>query len=249
MANNKICKMLGYAREEIFKLSIADLHPKESLSHVMEEFEKQVRGETEIASDLPVRRKDGSIFFADINSVLITISGKRLVLGMFRDVTARKQLEEKYRNLFENAQAGIFQSKIDGSGIIEINKKFSEILGYSKEELIGKPSTILWADPAEREKIVRQLKEKGFLENFEVVLAKKSGEKKTCLASTKIYPALGYIEGSLADITARKQAEEALKEKVKELEILHDATVERELKMEEMRKRIKELEEKIRGKK
>lgn len=99
IANKKICSMLGYTWEELKKLSISDIHPEESLGHVMNECEKQIRGEKDIAMDLPVKRKDGSIFYADINAIIITATGKTLLLGIFRDITERKINEEKILNL------------------------------------------------------------------------------------------------------------------------------------------------------
>ena len=44
---------------------------------------------------MPVKRKDGSVFYADINASPIIINGKPCLLGVFRDVTERKRAEEK----------------------------------------------------------------------------------------------------------------------------------------------------------
>jgi PAS domain S-box-containing protein len=81
--------------------------------------------------------------------------------------TALQESEKKYRNLFKNSQIGIFQSRIDGSEIVAVNQKFADIYGYSKEELIGKPSAVVWHDPNVRENALRQLKETGQLVNYE----------------------------------------------------------------------------------
>ena len=96
-ANKGICRMLGYSEEEILKLSVYDIHPKESLPHVIDQFEKQIKEELLIAKDMPVLRKDGSVFFADISSSPMTVSGKEFLLGMFRDITERKRNEEILR--------------------------------------------------------------------------------------------------------------------------------------------------------
>ena len=72
---------LGYTEEEFTGLGVADIHPKESLDHVMSEFEAQARGEKTIASDLPCLRKDGTLFYADISAALIVLDGRECNVG------------------------------------------------------------------------------------------------------------------------------------------------------------------------
>ena len=93
--NNAICQMLGYSLEEIKNLGVADIHPKEDLPYVIEQFEKQARREIAVAKDIPVKRKDGSVFYSDINSTPITLAGKTYLLGLFRDVTEHRKAEEQ----------------------------------------------------------------------------------------------------------------------------------------------------------
>ncbi len=97
--NQKICQVLGYTSEEIKNLSIVDIHPAENLPALIKLFEKHSKGEYAPAEDVPVKRKDGSVFFADINSSLITFGGKTYLMGIFRDVTERRQIEEKMRRM------------------------------------------------------------------------------------------------------------------------------------------------------
>ena len=101
MANNAICRMLGWSAEEIKSLSFADIHPVESLDRVRLFIEKQARGEVSLALDIPVKRRDGSVFFADINSARLELEGRLHLLGIFRDVTARKQTEKELRDALE----------------------------------------------------------------------------------------------------------------------------------------------------
>jgi PAS domain S-box-containing protein len=93
IGNNTICQMLGYSLEEIKKLGVADIHPREDLPYVIEQFQRQVRREIAVAKDLPVKRKDGGVFYADVNTSLVTLAGKTYLLGIFRDITERKQAE------------------------------------------------------------------------------------------------------------------------------------------------------------
>jgi len=112
--NDAICRMLGYSPAEINNLGVMDIHPEKDLPYVIKQFEKQAKGEISLAEDLPVKRKDGSIFYADINATNITIAGKVYLIGFFRDTTNRKQAEdllreseEKYRSLFVSSRDAI----------------------------------------------------------------------------------------------------------------------------------------------
>lgn len=103
-SNTAFSKMLGYGAEEIKKLGMSDIHPKEALPHVLDQFEKQLKKEIGIARDIPVKRKDGDIFYADISSSGVTIGGKKLVLGIFRDITKRKEADAVLRERTEELQ-------------------------------------------------------------------------------------------------------------------------------------------------
>ena len=126
-----------------------------------------------------------------------------------------KKSQQQYRNLFENEVVGMYRSKLDGSGVIEVNQALCDKLGYTREEILSEPSNILWADPRARIEMVNQLKKHGSVLKYEADFVTKSGEIRHCLTSLKLYPQDGYIEGIAIDITERKRTEEALR-KVKD---------------------------------
>jgi two-component system sensor histidine kinase/response regulator len=101
-ANPAICKMLGYTKEELIHMSIADIHPKEALDHVICEFEAQARGEKTLAPAIPCLRKDGTIMYADINTAKILIAGREHNVGFFSDVTERKRAQEEKDKLLHD---------------------------------------------------------------------------------------------------------------------------------------------------
>ena len=94
MANHKICLMLGYSFEELEHMGVTDIHPKEDLPYVIDQFEKQRQGEIELAENIPVKRKDGSIFYADISASSITLNNIHYQIGIFRDISERKIAED-----------------------------------------------------------------------------------------------------------------------------------------------------------
>jgi len=99
--NKAICEMLGYTLDEILKLGVYDIHPEEELPRVMDAFTKQAKKEIALAAELPVRRKDGSVFYADISSSPAMFGGQEYLVGIFRDITERKRAEEEKATLQE----------------------------------------------------------------------------------------------------------------------------------------------------
>ena len=99
LANSRSCQMLGYNSEEIQSLGVTDIHPEKDLPYVMQQFSKQESGELSLAKDMPVMRKDGSVFYADINALPITLNGKKYIMGIFRDVTERREAIEHIQML------------------------------------------------------------------------------------------------------------------------------------------------------
>ncbi|MGA1790024.1 MAG: PAS domain S-box protein [bacterium] len=113
-SNKMICHMLGYDPEEIKNLGVMDIHPQDDLPYVLEQFEDQLKGKIKLAKDIPVKRKDGSVFYADINSSPIIMDGKRYLTGIFRDITERKQSEEKLQRAYaqlKEAQNQLIQAE------------------------------------------------------------------------------------------------------------------------------------------
>ena len=92
-ANAAACAMLGRTEEELRNFHVDDIHPKESLDYVLSEFEAQARGEKTLSEDIPCLRKDGTVFYADVNAVKCLVDAKECNIGFFRDVTKRKQAE------------------------------------------------------------------------------------------------------------------------------------------------------------
>ncbi len=121
-----------------------------------------------------------------------------------------KESEEKYHNLFENAEVGMYRTMFDGSQILDMNEKFLKIFGYTREEMVDKPSIIHWAVKEERNKMLKLLEAEDKVTDFECEMLSKRGEIRTCITSLKLYRSEGILEGSILDITERKRAEEEL---------------------------------------
>jgi len=127
MCNPEICKMLGYTEEELMRLGVEDIHPEGDLLFVIEQFERQAKGEIECAAGLPVKRKDGSIFYADINTSPITLAGKKYLMGSFRDVTESKEVQDKLKEKMQDLERFSKLSVDRELKMEELEKKVKEL--------------------------------------------------------------------------------------------------------------------------
>ncbi len=137
--------------------------------------------------------------------------------------------EAKYRNIFENAVEGIFQSTPDGR-YITANPALASIYGYSSSTEVTTNFTDiehqLYLDPKRRTEFVRLIEEYGKVSEFESQIYRRDGS--IVWISEKAYAVrdqngkLLYYEGLIEDITKRKQAEVALQEQLDFLQVLID---------------------------
>ncbi|MEJ2702290.1 MAG: response regulator transcription factor [Sedimentisphaerales bacterium] len=81
--NKAICRMLSCKRRGITDLRVKDVYPPEALGHVLERAHKQIMKKPSLAQDVPIKRNDGGILFADISSVPLTFAGKTYIMSVF----------------------------------------------------------------------------------------------------------------------------------------------------------------------
>jgi PAS domain S-box-containing protein len=104
LSNAAFCRMFGYSLEEMQTLGVQDLHPKEDTTESLERFGRLAKGDSTPVRDMRVQRKDGSVFYVDVTATLITLEGKKYLLGVFRDATERREAEKKERKHFEDVE-------------------------------------------------------------------------------------------------------------------------------------------------
>jgi len=135
--NHRAHETLGYSREEFEKLKIPDFEVIESTEEVMKHMEKVIKEGSDIF-ETQHRTKGGEIRDVLVNSKAICIGGKTFVQSILRDITERKRVEEREKQLQEELYVS---SKLAAIGELaagvahEINNPLTGILGFSERLL------------------------------------------------------------------------------------------------------------------
>jgi len=129
-------------------------------------------------------------------------------------------VKKKYRTLFEDSRDAIFISTREGK-IIGANRSFLDLFCVTKDEIPDLNVRRLYGNPDDRQSFQKQIEKKGSVKDFEVKLRKNDGTNMDCLLTATVRrdsdgSTLGY-QGIIRDITYRKQSEQALRERKKEL--------------------------------
>ncbi|PKN52722.1 MAG: PAS domain S-box protein [Deltaproteobacteria bacterium HGW-Deltaproteobacteria-13] len=219
--NDSVGRILGYSSEELTGMNYQQYTDKESAKKVFQAFNEVYKtGEYTEGLDWRIIRKDGAKRYIEASvSLLKDSTGKQKGFrSIIRDITERKQMEERYRRIFENAQNGIYQSTLDGRFIMA-NQSMAQILGYdSPEDLILSITDIsrqLYANPEECMQFIEIMEKQGLVKNSEIQFKKKDGRmiwiSRTAQVVRDEKGQVLYYEGIIEDITDRKDSLDRLR--------------------------------------
>jgi PAS domain S-box-containing protein len=148
----------------------------------------------------------------------VQIRGQKKLLECFVDITDRKDAEgalriseAKFKEIFETIEDLYYET--DSKGIITIlSPSIHRLTGWNEEDLIGKPATDVYVNPDDREPLLLELLEKGYVHDYGLLLKEKDGkERPTSLSAHLIIDhdkrPIG-VRGLLRDMTDRKRLEE-----------------------------------------
>jgi PAS domain S-box-containing protein len=231
-ANGKLFGMLGYSHEEMLNTEFLSYVSPDERARIADIHIRRFKGEdVPDIYEMTGIRKDGTRILIETNSGVITHQGKPSVLALIRDISERKEAEEalkeseeRYRSLSQATSEGI---AITEDGVfIDINDQLLSMMGYEKDDLIGKKITD-FVVPQDHHTVEERVSGKREDLN-EVQVICKDGH----LISVEARPRVLEIEGrilrltAIRDITDRKQAEEDLRNSEARFRSLSQATFE-----------------------
>jgi PAS domain S-box-containing protein len=224
------------ALEKLFSANLEDLQGEKfsTLYRRREQFqaldnllEKQSSGDT--LTETVIYRKFNRTSFPGETTVsrMYNAEGKNAgFIVMIEDLTARyaaeiaiAEKEEEYRQLFEQAPVGVFQTTLSGQ-VVDINLRMAEILGYSsKDEALDRYQDLaaeLYVEPHRRQEFLELLEDQGRVEDFVYQAYRADGSRIWLSMNARVQasPESGtqLIQGFAADITEQIRADQALKE-------------------------------------
>ena len=210
----------GYTREEFLSLTLKDIRPAEDVPAIVD-FVTKLRTGYSQSGRWRHQRKDGTIMNVEVTSHPVTFRGRLCRFVLINDVTERIQAEErlrrseeKYRDLFENANDAIF---IVGPDLryLDANHKAVELLGHPKEELLTmRISDLLLPEQLPKsEAAFEKLRKAGAYEKFVGKVRTRDGRWLDVEVSSSAIMEGVVVAGSrdiMRDITERKRMEEEL---------------------------------------
>ncbi|MBU2548304.1 MAG: PAS domain S-box protein, partial [Proteobacteria bacterium] len=215
--NQVACKRLGYTREELLSLSPLDIG-----AHGLEETVR-TRGRQLLENGRAVFEtvhvaKDGRRIPVESSASVFEYKGRPAILSIARYISDRKRAEEavqesekRLRLTFNTHPDAISINRMEDGRYLEVNEGFCRLSGYTPEETVGKSSLEIniWHDPADRERLISILREKGSCDNLEFQFRMKDGSLTAGLMSARIISLRG-VPCSLSitrNISEQKRAE------------------------------------------
>lgn len=221
MISPSVLRIYGYeTADELIGTPVTALYlTNEDRQIVLDEIRKRGRTHDIVGKG---RKKDGSTFWVSLNAQFLYDEQGRILgtEGFVRDVSERleaeealRRSEEKYRQIVTTANEGIFVLDLDHQFTF-VNNRMSELLGYTREEMLGMPAASV-ASPQDIERHILHMKNRSDVVGTEErqFIRKDGASVAALVSSTPIYDDRGDRTGWLGmvtDITDRRRIEEAL---------------------------------------
>jgi two-component system, cell cycle sensor histidine kinase and response regulator CckA len=217
-ANPVAAKIHGYSLDEFMTLRLEDLETPESSKGLPARVETALSGQL-VRGELNHRRKDGSVFPVDVSANLYEIRGHQYCIAIDRDISERKsaedalrESEERFRTVFRTSPDAVIINRLNDGAFIEVNDRFTDLTGLSREEVMGMPSvdTNVWVDLRDRQRVLDGIAQHGKVNNLEARFRMRDGSVKTGLLSATLTSINGepHLLSIIRDIDDIKRAQE-----------------------------------------
>lgn len=222
--NHAVERVFGYTQEEAARLNVAQIVAPDHLSMVGEKLSRKLHGsEKETSYELDCVRKDGTRLTLEVSSTVISENGAPVAIqGIARDVTERKSAEEairesenRYRDLFENANDLIYTHDLSGN-FTSLNRAGERITGYTRDEALTMNITQVVAPGslADARRMTAKKIAADVSTTYDIDILSKDGRLVSLELSTRLIYQKGKaaaVQGIGRDITERRRQDEALK--------------------------------------
>ncbi len=219
-ANSTASAMFGFSREELLVKRNWELSAEPDATRLATRDAKAVFGQVIIVPLRHLRRKDGTLFQAEITGRSFLWRNRPVFIAAIRDITERKKADEEKARLaaiVESSSDAIIGLSLDGT-ITSWNLGARNIYQYKAEEAIGQSMKLLVPDElvGDEEAILKKISSGELVEHCETVRRRKDGRNiEVSLTVSPIVDGAANIIGASSvgrDITAQKHVRDSLRE-------------------------------------
>lgn len=192
--NQRFIEMIGYSKEEIIGKNCRFLQGPDTTKESIETLKQAIKNYEDYDGEILNYKKDGTPFWNNLRITHIKNQAGVVThfVGIQNDITEKKTAEillnERKRSLediFNFSPIPFVITKISNGEIIMVNNSLSKLLDEDANDIIGKFSHEYYSNKIDRNKILKQIEEKGELNNIDFILNTKSGIEIECLTSSK----------------------------------------------------------------
>jgi len=259
LINKKGLEILGYPEQEIIGKNWFDSFiPERDRDSVRRVFTNILAGEIEAQEyfeNLVLTGSGKERIIAWHNTLLKDESGNAIgTLSSGEDVTERRRSQKEMRllaSIVNHIPDAICSMDINGN-VTSWNEGAEQMLGYKSEEILGKPFAVTVPPEMARKELdhcIGILNAEGFFTGYESLRLAKDGRtvpvEITAVALRDEEKNITNYTSIMRNISKRKTAQEELRKRVKELEEFYDMAVGRELRMKELKDEMEELREEM----
>ena len=224
--NSTVTNRLGYTLDELIGKPVLFVHPIDRQEEAGRIVREMLMGDADFCP-VPIVTKSNIQIPVETRISRGFWDGKPVIFGVTKDVSKIQLSEEKFSKLFHINPSACGLSDLDNRQYIEVNEAFYKLLGYSKDEVIGKTATELGILSSDLVAAVTMKSDtNGKVSNVEADLKAKNGDIKHVLLSAEIINVQDkrYRFTVVHDITERKRAEEALRLSIQKWEAIVSAS-------------------------
>ncbi len=238
---NEAFKMkLGYTLKDLETIGVYTLYSEDNRVQAEKIFTALLNGDYNIYS-LPVKSKNGVLIPVEIKVSSGKWNDLNCMFCILKDLTSEQESLQRFEHIFRNNPAPMAISDMPPNDKFrDVNNAFLNILGYSKDDLIGKTSREvgIFLDQNKLKPLVEQVVKNGHISNIELSLRAKDGSIHTGLFSGELISIQRkeYFLSVMIDITDRKRIEEELKLSEEEIK---KQLEEKEILLREVHHRVK----------
>ena len=217
--NEAFCTMLGYSREELLDMEVAQWDAslsQDELAHLLQSLQ-----EHKTTFETRHRCRDGRVLDVEISSIGVKVDEEKLIYCSARDITDRKRAEQAMREsmdlfqkVFHASPVGIAMADLADGRYRQVNEAYAAAIGYAPADIVGRTGVELglWESKTQRAEFFNVLQDGRSVHNMETTWNSKSGMVMDLLLSAEPMEVAGapHLLAFTMDITHQKEAQRAL---------------------------------------